>query len=133
MNRRRILAALAVIAGGTLAAASPASAASPFSCIGTGADANNIASGVEVNVAFTGNFPEVVAGRRFTISPTIQYKLSNDYLKGLGLKGLLTDGENRLGGMTFWVPVQGANTVEGRQYMRAVVNPSNTAARVFWD
>ena len=89
MNRRTILAALAVIAGGTLAAASPASAASPFSCIGTGADADNIASGVEVNVAFTGNFPEVVAGRRFTISPTIQYKLSNDYLKGLGLKGLL--------------------------------------------
>ena len=133
MNRRKILAVLAVIAGGTLAAASPASAASPFSCIGTGADADNIASGVEVNVAFTGNFPEVVAGRRFTISPTLQYKLSNDYLKGLGLRGLLAPGENRLGGMTFWVPVQGANTVEGRQYMRAVVNPSNTAARVFWD
>ena len=88
MNRRRILAALAVIAGGTLAAASPASAASPFSCIGTGAEANNIASGVEVNVAFTGSFPEVVAGRRFMISPTIQYKMSNDYLKGLGLNKL---------------------------------------------
>ena len=32
--------------------------------------------------------------------------------------------------MTFWVPVQGANTVEGRQYMRAVVNPSNSRPRV---
>lgn len=132
MRRRRILAALAVIAGGMAASAPTASAASPFTCLGTGADADNIASGVEVNVAFTGNFPEVVVGRRFTISPSVQYKLSNAYLKGLGLKGLLADGENRLGGMTFWVPVAGANTVEGRQYLRAVVAASSNT-RVIWN
>jgi hypothetical protein len=132
MRRRNFVAALAVIAGGTLGAATPASASSAFTCLGAGPAADNIAPGVEVNVAFTGDFPEVVVGRRFAISPTVQYKLSNAYLKRLGEQGLLADGENRLGGMTFWVPIAASNTLEGRQIVRAVVNPTANT-RVIWD
>ena len=69
MRRRSRLAALAVIIGGTLAAATPAHAATAFSCIGAGPDTDNVAPGVELNVAFNGDFPEVVTGRRFTITP----------------------------------------------------------------
>ena len=132
MKRRSSLAAVAVILGGTLAASAPARAATPFSCIGTGPVANNIAPGVEFNVAFTGDFPEVVVGQRFTINPAVQYKLSNAYLKELGRAGVLANGENKLGGITFWVGVQATNTVEGRQIVRAVVNPSANT-RVIWD
>ena len=132
MRRRNIAAALAVIAVGTLGAATPASAASAFTCLGAGPAVDNIAPGVEINVAFTGDFPEVVVGRRFTISPTVQYKLSNAYLKRLGEQGLLAEGDNRLGGMTFWVPIAASNTVEGRQVVRAVVNPTANT-RVNWE
>ena len=82
MKRRSILAAAAVIVGGTLAASAPARAATPFSCIGAGPAANNIASGVEFNVAFNGDFPEVVVGQRFTINPAVQYKLVQRLLEG---------------------------------------------------
>ena len=132
MKRRSILAAAAVIVGGTLAASAPARAATPFSCIGAGPVANNIASGVEFNVAFNGDFPEVVVGQRFTINPAVQYKLSNAYLKELGRAGVLANGENKLGGITFWVGVQATNTVEGRQVVRAVVNPTANT-RVLWN
>jgi hypothetical protein len=132
MRRRNTLTALAVIIGGTLAAGAPAHAATAFSCIGAGPATDNIAPGVELNVAFAGDFPEVVTGRRFTISPTVQYKLSNAYLKRLGEAGLLADGENKLGGMTFWVPIAAGNTVEGRQNVRAVVN-SSANTRVLWN
>ena len=111
MRRRRRLAALAVIIGGTFAATTPAYAATAFSCIGAGPAADNIAPGVELNVAFNGDFPEVVTGRRFTITPVVQYKLSNAYLKRLGETGVLANGENKLGGMTFWVPISASNTV----------------------
>ena len=77
-------------------------------------------------MAFPGDFPEVVTGRRFTISPTVQYKLSNAYLKRLGQAGVLANGENKLGGMTFWVPITAGNTVEGR---RSTSAPSSTPAR----
>ena len=86
-----------------MAAAAPAHAATAFSCIGAGPAADNVAPGVELNVAFAGDFPEVVVGQRFTINPAVQYKLSNAYLKRLGQAGVLADGENKLGGMTFWV------------------------------
>ena len=90
MKRRTILAAVAVIVGGTLAAAAPARAATPFSCIGAGPVASNIASGVEFNVAFTGDFPDVVVGEPFAIQPTVQYKLDNAYLRQLVGAGVLT-------------------------------------------
>jgi hypothetical protein len=132
MRRRNKLTALAVIIGGTLAAAAPAQAATAFSCIGAGPASDNIAPGVELNVAFPGDFPEVVTGRRFTIAPTVQYKLSNAYLKRLGQAGVLANGENKLGGITFWVPIAASNTVEGRQNVRAVVQ-SSANTRVLWD
>ena len=132
MRRRNILTALAVVVGGTLAAAAPASAATAFSCLGAGPAADNIAPGMELNVAYTGEFPEVVVGRPFTINPAVQYKLSNAYLKQLGRAGLLADGENKLGGLTFWVGIAASNTVEGRQVARAVVNPSANTG-VLWN
>ena len=45
---------------------------------------------------------------------------------------MLANGENRLGGITFWVGVQATNTVEGRQIVRAVVNPTANT-RVLWN
>lgn len=132
MRRRNTLTALAVIIGSTLAASAPAQAATAFSCIGAGPAADNIAPGVELNVAFAGDFPEVVVGQRFTINPAVQYKLSNAYLKELGRSGALANGENKLGGMTFWVGIQATNTVEGRQVVRAVVNPTANT-RVIWN
>jgi hypothetical protein len=53
-------------------------------------------------------------------------------LRQLGASGLFSDGENRLGGMTFWVRVAASNTVEGRQLPRAVVN-ATANTRVIWD
>ena len=45
---------------------------------------------------------------------------------------MLANGENKLGGITFWVPIAASNTVEGRQNVRAVVN-SSANTRVLWD
>ena len=129
MNRRKILAALAVIVGGTLAAATPASAATAILVHRRRPGRRQHRPGVELNVAFNGDFPEVVTGRRFTITPTVQYKLCNAYLKASAEPGCSPTARTSLGGMTFWVPSQAANTVEGRQVVRAVVNPTANTAR----
>ena len=112
-----------------LAAAGTAQAASPYACVAAGGE---ITTGVDLNVAFAGDFPDVVVGRPFPLQPTVNYNLGNDYLVHLGESGVLADGENNLGGMTFWVTIAATNTVEGRQTLRATVNPSANT-RVIWD
>ena len=83
MRRRRALAALAAIIGGTLAATTPAHAATAFSCIGTGPAADNIAPGVEFNVAFNGKrSAQEALGRK---GATLAFGLQPELLAGAGV------------------------------------------------
>ncbi|MBJ7329846.1 MAG: hypothetical protein JHC95_08115 [Solirubrobacteraceae bacterium] len=136
-RRRRLL---GLLAAGTLAAgatAAPAGAATDFQCIGpVGATptADNVipSSDLELRVVGTADFGDVVVGQKFSYAPTVQYSLTNAYLKRLGESGYLADGENKLGGITFWVAIKAANTLEERQVLRGVVNPTANT-RVIWD
>lgn len=140
MQRARTRRLLGMLAAGTLAAgaaAAPASAATDFQCIGpAGTDpaASNVVpeADLSLRVAGVADFGDVVAGQQFSYGPQVQYKLNNAYLKRLGQAGHLADGENLLGGITFWVAIRATNTLEQRQVMRAVVNPSRNT-RVIWD
>ncbi len=121
------LSALAV--GAALAAtAGTASAAGPFVCIDPSAVSDpavsNVTSDVDLDVTFAGDFPDVVVGQPFAITPAVRYSLGNEYLKDLAAAGILAPGENQLNGITFWVGVSATNTVEERQVLRATVNAS---------
>lgn len=133
---RTLVGALAAGLCAFAAAAPTASAASNFECIVAGdpvqtADAN-VDDTIGLSVGFTADFPDVVAGQPFGIQPVVNYNLSNEYLVSLGKRGYLANGENNLGGMTFWVAIAATNTVEQRQIMRATVNPTANT-RVIWD
>ncbi|WP_354700060.1 hypothetical protein DSM112329_00322 [Paraconexibacter sp. AEG42_29] len=126
--RRRSAAFVAVGAAACLAGAGAgtAHAATPLACIGTGGATpavDNIAP-VGMDVTFAGDLPDAAVGQRFSIRPTVNYNLSNAYLKQLGLAGALDEGDNNLNAVTFWVKVRGTNTVEQQQVLRAVVNPT---------
>lgn len=136
-RRRRLLGLLAASTVATAVAAAPAPAATDVQCIGpVGADpaADNVIpeSDLNLRVAGVADFGDVIVGRRFSYAPQIQYDLKNAYLVRLGKAGLLADGENKLGGITFWVAIRATNTLEQRQVLRAVVNPSANV-RVIWD
>lgn len=139
--RRRWRTALGALAAGALLAAlgaAPASAASSIQCIVKGDPGNpavaNIDDSVGIDVAFTGDFPDVVVGQPFAITPAVNYNLSNEYLVSLGQRGLLATGRNTFGGLTFWVAVSATNTVEQRQILRATVAPSTSRPIVVdWD
>lgn len=138
--RRRWRTALGALAAGVLLAAlgaAPASAASSFQCIVKGAAdpaVSNVDDSVGIDVAFTGDFPDVVVGQPFAISPSVNYNLSNEYLVSLGKRGLLATGDNAFNGLTLWVAVSASNTVEQRQIMRAAVTASRQSPiAIDWD
>ncbi len=81
MRRRSILAALAVMAGGTLAAAAPASAASPFSCIGDGRRRGQHRPGRGGQRRLHRRLPRGRRRPQVHDLAHVQYKLSNAYLK----------------------------------------------------
>ncbi len=138
--RRRWRTALGALAAGALLAAlgaAPASAASSFQCIVKGAAdpaVSDVDATLGVDVAFTGDYPDVVVGQPFAISPSVNYNLSNAYLVSLGKRGLLATGDNTFNGLTFWVAVAASNTVEQRQVLRATVAGSTSSPIVVtWD
>jgi hypothetical protein len=141
--RRRWRTALGALAAGALLAAlgaAPASAASSIQCIVKGDPGNpavaNVDDSVGIDVAFTDDFPDVVAGQPFAVTPSVNYNLSNEYLVSLGKRGLLATGDNRFNGLTFWVAVTASNTVEQRQVLRATVGTSGRGAvyaTIDWD
>ncbi len=139
-HRARTRRLLGILAASTLAAgaaAAPASAATEFQCIGpvgANAAADNVIpeSDLTFRVAGVADFGDVVVGQKFSYAPQIQYDLKNAYFERLGKTGLLADGENKLGGITFWVAIRATNTLEQRQTLRAVINPSANI-RVLWD
>jgi hypothetical protein len=137
-RHRRWGAAIGATAAGLAiaAGAGTASAASAYSCIdpsaATDASVSNVTDAVDLDVTFTSDFPDVIVGKPFSVTPAVRYSLGNDYLVALGEAGILDDGPNDLNGITFWVAISGANTVEGRQVMRATVNAS-AGTKVIWD
>ncbi|MGD9697140.1 MAG: hypothetical protein AB7V42_15935 [Thermoleophilia bacterium] len=140
-NRRWGAATAGLVAAGAVAAAmtgTASAATSSYSCIiptgdGPGArQVDNVTNAIDLDVAFAGDFPDVIVGKPFGVTPAVRYTLGNDYLKALGEAGVLADGENALNGITFWVSVAASNTVEGQQTLRATVNASATT-RVIWN
>ena len=121
----QILAALAVIIGGTLAATAPAQRGDAILVhrhrSGRRQHRARASSSTWPSTATSLKSSSAGGSRSRRPSSTSS---RNAYLKALGEPGVLANGENKLGGMTFWVPCPPSNTVEGRQVVRAVVNPT---------
>lgn len=148
---RRGLAALTVLGtAACLLGAGSAHAATPLSCIGGGGPSTALTPAVadaRLGVTWGGDLPDVTVGKPFSIRPSVTYRLTNAYLEQLGEAGVLEDGDNNLGAITFWVKVKATNTVEQAQTMRAVFtgtygrhngttqlgDRTRTTTRIHWD
>jgi len=133
-----------------LLSAGTAQAATPYACIGGAGPDTGLSPDIaaaKLAVSYTGDLPDVVVGKAFSIRPRVNYTLTNAYLKQLGDAGALQDGDNNLNAITFWVKVKVTNTVEETQLMRGVVagtfgrhngtsqlgDRTRTATRIHWD